>query len=173
MLKHQFQKRLDIDHQTGSGNSIGLKNTIDWKYANNVIYLRNILCQSMLYKLITIQWRRTGIIYLLVCVCYNDSRISYLSENKKCKRMTFVDFYICHRMASAKIVLRDLGLHFESRPPHTGDRPYRCDECENCCTNFHSGERPYKCDEYCYTQSSSLARHKFILSSKRPLKCDH
>ena len=66
MLKHRFCKRLDIDYQTRSGNSIELKkNTIDRKYANDVISLINILCQSMLYKLITIQWRRTPTIYLL------------------------------------------------------------------------------------------------------------
>ena len=65
MLNHRFCKRLDIDHQTGSGNSIELKNTIDRKYANDVIAIINILCLSVLYKLITILCSRTPTIYLL------------------------------------------------------------------------------------------------------------
>ena len=54
--------------------------------------------------------------------------------------MTFVDFEICHRMASAKIVLHDLDLLFEgqrieSRLSNSSDRPCECDECEYYCTS--------------------------------------
>ena len=47
-----------------------------------------------------------------VCVCYFRSHRSNLSENKKCKKNTFVDFNIYHRKGIiAKIVLHDLDLH--------------------------------------------------------------
>ena len=42
-----------------------LKHTTDRKYANDVIYLINILCQFEPSKLITILYSRPGIIYLL------------------------------------------------------------------------------------------------------------
>ena len=53
------------------------------------------------------------------------------------------------------VSLRFEGQRFESRPSHTGERPYKCDEFEYCCT-----------------QSSSLARYKITHSSRRPFKCD-
>ena len=50
-----------------------------------------------------------------VCLCDNRSHRTYLSENLKCKRMAFVDFDICYRMVSSKIVLLDLDLFFEGQ----------------------------------------------------------
>ena len=44
---------------------------------------------------------------LSVCVCYNRSHSLYLSENKKCQKISLVNFDICQQMTVAKIVLRD------------------------------------------------------------------
>ena len=105
-------------------------------------------------------------VYVCVCVCrcasvcYNRSHTSYLEKIKSVK-ITFVDFDICHRLAKiAKIVLCDHdllleGQRFEWRPSHSGERPFRFDECKYCCT-----------------RSSSIARYKLTHSSKCPFKCD-
>ena len=76
MLKHRFRKRLDMEYQTESENSIELKQ----QYRQEICQRRHLLDKySMLYKLITIHWRRTGTIYLLRYTTY-DNRSCYFTS---------------------------------------------------------------------------------------------
>ena len=109
------------------------------------------------------------------CVCVTIVRTGHTLAKIKNVQNTFVDLDIYHLVAS-KFVLRILDLLSkvkESRHFNSGERPYKCDECEYFCTS-HSYERLYKCDEckYCCIQSSSVARHKLIHSCKHLFKCD-
>ena len=57
-------------------------------------------------------------------------------EKIKNVNMTFVNIlHLPSNGVIAKIVFRDLELHFEgrrfeSRPPHSDERPYECNKCE-------------------------------------------
>ena len=81
------------------------------------------------------------------------------------------------------------------------DKPYKCDQCDYCCTRsghltthkrtqcdyccsrsehlkihkqIHTDEKPYKCDQcdYCCSQSGSLKTHKRTHTGEKPYKCD-
>uniref|UniRef100_T1HRJ6 C2H2-type domain-containing protein n=1 Tax=Rhodnius prolixus TaxID=13249 RepID=T1HRJ6_RHOPR len=65
---------------------------------------------------------------------------------------------------------------------HTGERPYKCDQCSYSakvlCALYrhkrvHTGERPYACQECTYraAQPSHLVRHKMIHTGERPHSC--
>ena len=125
---------------------------------------------------------------LSVCVClsvyYNHEHGSYLNENKKCKKWRFCrHWHLPSNGAIAKIVLHDLDLlfkvkTFESRPSHSVELPFKCDECEYCCTHsrslsrhmlthiskcqFKCNEWEFKCDkgDICNKTNHHLTRHK-------------
>ncbi|XP_063694755.1 zinc finger protein 37A-like [Bolinopsis microptera] len=65
---------------------------------------------------------------------------------------------------------------------HTGEKPYKCNECSYCSAQkgdlnrhmkTHTGERPYKCKECSYTCSdkSSLIRHQHTHTGEKAYKC--
>ena len=94
---------------------------------------------------------------LSVRLCVTVVSIDRAWAKIKIVKLTFVDFNICHRMASLRklysVTLKIKDSNWDL--PNSGERPFKCDECEYCCT-----------------QSCTLARHKLIHSSKRPFKCD-
>ena len=122
---------------------------------------------------------------LFLCACLSVTfRITglILAKIKNVKKDVCRFWHLSSNWVIAKIVLCDLDLLFEGqwfelRPSHSGKRPYKCEECDYCCTQSsltshkltHSNKRPFKCDEYrfrCYEgdfwskTNRQLTRHK-------------
>ena len=60
--------------------------------------------------------------------------------------------------------------HFKYKRKHTGEKLYKCDECNFVCTEngnivthkrYHTGEKPYKCDacQYSAGDKANLIHH--------------
>ena len=106
---------------------------------------------------------------------HDDSikRNAILSISPKNVKMTFVDVYIFHRMTSLR-KLYSLTFTYFSKVKDSIRNLLTVTTPQVYCCTFHSGDRPYRCDEceyYC-TQSSALARYKLKNSSIRLFKCD-
>jgi hypothetical protein len=80
----------------------------------------------------------------------------------------------------ACIQLGNLNIH---KRIHTGEKPYKCSQCEKSFsqqgsldkhTRIHTGEKPFKCShcERCFSQRQSLDIHITTHTGEKPFKCD-
>ena len=81
------------------------------RYNRNIIFL--YMPVSFLSKSAIFAYSQ-GLVPFYVCVCLkNCSHRSHLSDNKKCKKITFVDFDICHGFAKIVFGVPDLQFRFQ------------------------------------------------------------
>ena len=109
-------------------------------------------------------------------VCYNRSYGSYLSENRKYK-MTFIDFDICHRMASLRKWYSVTLTYFSKVKTWNRDLPTVANahtsvtSASNAVLPTVANVNTSVTSASTAVLSSSLARHELTYSSNRPFKC--